>query len=266
MEKTLGWRRYEVEGRAWADACVPPDLTAPTRKWLAHALRGALRNYECEVITRDGRRLLLLLEMSLIGRGREQGLLLTVQSVSPAQNGREVKPDQDIDYEIISAVGDFGTLQRISRVGAILQDGPERQRQCFEVLQRRSTPCPDCPVLRAASEPWPRTTIRRRKEKPESFEIVTAEILDTTSVRLSVRAISETTLAAIHNAKICELGDRARLSERERSVLTYLVMGRSLEDIGKVLDISARTVKFHQANVLEKLGADSRVDLVRLIL
>jgi DNA-binding CsgD family transcriptional regulator len=85
-------------------------------------------------------------------------------------------------------------------------------------------------------------------------------------VRLNVRVIAESELAAIHESKIRELADRARLSEKERTVLAYLVMGRSLEDIGKILEISTRTVKFHQANVLEKLGADSRVDLVRLIL
>jgi DNA-binding CsgD family transcriptional regulator len=61
------------------------------------------------------------------------------------------------------------------------------------------------------------------------------------------------------------LADAAQLSERERSVLTYLLMGRSLGDIALILGISPRTVKFHQANVLEKLGADSRADLVRLI-
>jgi len=43
-------------------------------------------------------------------------------------------------------------------------------------------------------------------------------------------------------------------------------MGRQLADIATALGISLRTVKYHQANILRKLRADSRVDLMRLIL
>lgn len=57
----------------------------------------------------------------------------------------------------------------------------------------------------------------------------------------------------------------AGLSEREREVLDLLLLGRSHDEIAAVLGISPRTSKFHQANILEKLGADSRVDLVRLL-
>jgi DNA-binding response OmpR family regulator len=60
--------------------------------------------------------------------------------------------------------------------------------------------------------------------------------------------------------------DGAGLSQRERQVLDLLLLGRSHQEIASVLGISARTSKYHQANVLDKLGADSRVDLVRIFL
>jgi DNA-binding NarL/FixJ family response regulator len=44
-----------------------------------------------------------------------------------------------------------------------------------------------------------------------------------------------------------------------------MIDGTSMEDIASELAISPRTVKFHQANVLQKLGADSRSDLLRLV-
>lgn len=176
-----------------------------------------------------------------------------------------VGTDRDFDYEIDATVCDFGLLMRICRIGSIPQDVSAKQGRCFEVLHGRSTPCLDCPGLRVA-EAWPRTTVRRSTEKLKSFEIVTAEIIDTRSIRLSTRVISDGALASIHDAKILELAERAKLTDREREVLTYLFMGRSLEDMSTILRISVRTVKFHQANVLEKLGADSRVDLVRLLL
>lgn len=62
------------------------------------------------------------------------------------------------------------------------------------------------------------------------------------------------------------LGDRHVLSAREREVLEHLVRGRTGEQIGEALGITPRTAKFHQANVLDKLGIDSRVELTRLML
>jgi len=58
----------------------------------------------------------------------------------------------------------------------------------------------------------------------------------------------------------------AELSPREREVLDLLLLGRSHDEIGAALRIAPRTAKFHQANVLRKLGADSRADLLRVLL
>jgi len=56
----------------------------------------------------------------------------------------------------------------------------------------------------------------------------------------------------------------AGLTAREREVLELVLLGRTHEDVATALGISARTAKFHQANLLEKLGAESRMDLLRL--
>lgn len=63
-----------------------------------------------------------------------------------------------------------------------------------------------------------------------------------------------------------EIIAQARLTEREREVLELLLLGRTHEDIAHVLGISERTSKFHQSNLLVKLGAESRLDLMRLFL
>jgi DNA-binding NarL/FixJ family response regulator len=62
------------------------------------------------------------------------------------------------------------------------------------------------------------------------------------------------------------LAAEANLSVREREVLELLMLGRTQDEIGTALGISPRTAKFHQANVLHKLGADSRSDLLRVLL
>jgi two-component system response regulator NreC len=53
------------------------------------------------------------------------------------------------------------------------------------------------------------------------------------------------------------------LSEQERKILFLLVQGRSTSQIAAELVISASTVQTHRAHILEKLGLDNTIDLVR---
>lgn len=81
-----------------------------------------------------------------------------------------------------------------------------------------------------------------------------------------VRWIDADLLDEMVQVKMACVARSAGLSGREQHVLTLLMRGRGAEDIASALDIAPRTVKFHQANVLRKLGADSRIDLLRVVL
>jgi DNA-binding NarL/FixJ family response regulator len=52
------------------------------------------------------------------------------------------------------------------------------------------------------------------------------------------------------------------LSDRERTVLREVAAGRSTKQIARVLGITERTVKFHVASIMNKLGADNRAQAV----
>ncbi|MEO5336470.1 MAG: LuxR C-terminal-related transcriptional regulator [Magnetospirillum sp. WYHS-4] len=54
----------------------------------------------------------------------------------------------------------------------------------------------------------------------------------------------------------------ANLSPRERQVHLLLVKGRTNKMIAAELGISQRTVEFHRANIMNKLGAKSLADLI----
>jgi FixJ family two-component response regulator len=54
------------------------------------------------------------------------------------------------------------------------------------------------------------------------------------------------------------------LTQREREVMERLVAGKSNKSIAFDLGISQKTVDFHRANILEKVGVSSVVELVRL--
>jgi len=55
-----------------------------------------------------------------------------------------------------------------------------------------------------------------------------------------------------------------QITAREREVLTWLIAGKLNKEIAYLLGITERTVKAHRANIMEKLGAVSIVDLVRI--
>jgi DNA-binding NarL/FixJ family response regulator len=56
----------------------------------------------------------------------------------------------------------------------------------------------------------------------------------------------------------------AALTKREREIFDLTVKGVVTAEVGRVLCISPRTVETHRARILQKLGAHSIVDLVRL--
>lgn len=58
----------------------------------------------------------------------------------------------------------------------------------------------------------------------------------------------------------------AELSPRETEVLALIAAGYTNQQIAEKLVISVKTVETHKAHIMEKLGARSRVDLVRYAL
>ena len=95
---------------------------------------------------------------------------------------------------------------------------------------------------------------------------MTARAIDERIVRVVLRCFDARLLSDLVDAKVARVAETCGLSDREREVLQLLLRGRGLEDIATMLEIAPRTVKFHQANVLQKLGADSRFDLLRVVL
>lgn len=79
-------------------------------------------------------------------------------------------------------------------------------------------------------------------------------------------ALESTSLSAMLAQRIADLARATGLSRREQEVLHLLVLGRNTAEIGVALHITARTARFHQTNVLEKIGAESRLDVIRLLM
>lgn len=54
------------------------------------------------------------------------------------------------------------------------------------------------------------------------------------------------------------------LTRRERQIMALLVLGKTSKTIAYELGISQKTVDFHRANILDKAGVNSVVELLRL--
>jgi len=63
-----------------------------------------------------------------------------------------------------------------------------------------------------------------------------------------------------------ETGKAGLLTEREREVCSLLAAGLSHSKIADKLFISPRTVESHRANIMSKLGLESRADLIHFAL
>jgi two-component system, LuxR family, response regulator FixJ len=54
------------------------------------------------------------------------------------------------------------------------------------------------------------------------------------------------------------------LTERERQIMDFIVLGRPNKVIAIQLGLSQKTVEFHRSHVMEKMKAESMADLVRI--
>jgi FixJ family two-component response regulator len=54
------------------------------------------------------------------------------------------------------------------------------------------------------------------------------------------------------------------LTPREREVFAFLVLGLLNKQIAGELATTERTIKFHRANIMQKMQAESVADLVRM--
>jgi DNA-binding CsgD family transcriptional regulator len=264
MEKLLGRRLDELSTTRWLAICVQPGGTSTVKHLLGAGFRGEATGGDLPLLTREGRRITMHAELSRETRGRQRALVVVSQSVREVQAASTLACDCRCE---VSRTGDGGgtvtqarfldpSRDSLIHVGRPLEELLEAvgcapaMRWLGEVLSDRATDASE--VLLADSD--------------DTFRIVTAESVDETAVRVTIRCLPTGVLPELVDAKAARTAGDGALSERERQVLTLLLRGRGVEDIATMLEIAPRTVKFHQANVLQKLGADSRLDLLRVIL
>lgn len=262
MQRLLGRSRDESLEEGWFELFVPKDAQEAAKHCFDQAMRGALAECECKAVTKSGVRLRLRLDVSVIGTGPQLALFVSVRE----SEREETDADAPIDgthYTISTASHEWGSLRSLrTPEGAV---AAARGRPCFEWLEQRSGPCPGCPAL-ALRDGETTSMVLPSREAELPLRLISARGVKGAGAALVRRELDPKLIAQIVEAKLLVVAREKHLSPRERDVLRSLLRGDSSQDIATALGISPRTVKFHQANLLRKLGADSRLELVRWLL
>lgn len=186
--------------------------------------------------------------------------MLEIESVRREPEAGLPQIDGTVLYEVSVIAEDFG---RILRTWG--SSPTPRGVRCYELIHGRTGPCAGCPAMETIPVGGSVTAIVPGRD-PSILHLVSVRRVGEGRALVSGRAVTEDLVRDLVRARIDRLALRAGLSEREREVLSLILLGRASEDIAHVLGISARTVKFHQTNALQKLGAESKLDLLRLLL
>ncbi len=136
---------------------------------------------------------------------------------------------------------------------------------CYRALHRRDQPCEECPVSALAKPGDAHTMVWVESTLPFQVQLVSVRRVRDDLASVSMVPMDQGVYSALVQARIDALGIKAKLTERERHVLELLLMGRTLDDVAEVEGITPRTAKYHQQNLLRKLGAESRTDVFRLL-
>lgn len=262
LERMLGWSRRDIIGRAWADLCPPGQERRLVTAWLTGGIQGIGRRIEVPAHTGSGMDVTLVMNITYLGSGEDSAVVGTV--IASRSQAAVPLPcaEQGEYYEISSQPGSQGNLCYLGPTRRV--DADVVGKPCYAGLYGREEPCTRCPAFADDARPGEVRTGVVHLGADQGLGLVTAEFSEQ-RVRVNVRRISRDEVNELVRARIDLLAEQGGLSSRERSVLALLIEGKSADDIGELLGISPRTAKFHQTNILQKLGVDSRLDLFRLL-
>jgi PAS domain S-box-containing protein len=267
MEQLLGYNADELTERGWLATCVPQRDRSSVRQLVTDALNGGgAREGELPIVTREGRQVTIRAGLSVEGKGRSRALVLVARDVGDSP--RRSSPVCDCMCVVSRTPGREGDLLALQFLDP-RQDPTAWLGQPLEALltETKTSAVATSNALRDVIESrTPEMTLVLLPDSDDTFRVVTVRAVDDDTVHVTVRCLEASVLPDLVDARVARVAEANGLSDRERQVLQLLLRGRGVEDIATMLEIAPRTVKFHQANVLQKLGADSRLDLLRVVL
>ncbi len=167
------------------------------------------------------------------------------------------------DVELFDGVPAFFSRARVPGISCLVLDLHFPDGSGFDILERLETDGRSLPTVVVTAHGDVPTTVRAMKrgaiellEKP--FD--TAELLAAVATAMARAARMD----AAREVRRRAVGRLDTLTPREREVFELVVEGLPNKRIASRLAVAEKTVKVHRARLMEKCGARSLPDLVRL--
>jgi len=178
--------------------------------------------------------------------------------------------DDEPDFEVVGAAGsseDALALVREHRPDLALLDLELPGLSGVEAIPLLSEASPDTRVLVFTAYDTDERVLSAIRAGAKGYLLKGASVAE---IARAVRTVAsggsalEPLVAAKLVAAIGAPRGAGPLTAREREVLRLIAEGRPGKQIAQALGISERTVKFHTASLIRKLGADNRAQAVAL--
>ena len=251
-----------IIGKPWSEAWT---FDADGGKAIAEAMQRAWKDevayFTAYVTTADGGTAMCYFELKQLGPVREGVLVVAVFSARLPSRPQRSRPAAGLHYEV-----DIAT-RRLRRASSAAGRPVQLTGTCFQAIMGQMEPCEGCPVSKLAAETGDEArAVVPDPSAPHQLKVVTARRLENNQASVTTWTVDDGLMSLLIQAKIDGLAKAAGLSERERGVLDMLLLGRGHAEIATVLGITPRTVKYHQGRMQTKLGIESRLDLLRIVL
>lgn len=240
---------------------MPPFAREPAREDLRQVREGREKRFSW-VLRRLDEDLALEVwgRLRPVGSSPAQAVVVVVEAHRELRGILAADTSEEFRFVIHATPQSFGEIVETWQTGpgALL-----RGQHCFQGLYGADAPCPRCPAATdrsSAIEAFP------RPNDPAHVVLCRAERIAPDLTSIAERFFDARVLGALLEARFEQVALLSGLSIREREVLRLIVLGRSYKEIAGLLGIAERTVRFHVSNLLNKLGADSRADLLRVLL
>ncbi len=167
--------------------------------------------------------------------------------------------------------GEVAEKLRRTAVDLLLLDMTMPGISGVELIRRLRAEWPDLPILVLSMHNEGQVVSRALRAGASGYVTKDSEPEVLLSAIRKVAAGRKFIDPALVDAMVFEVGDAGHslhemLSERELQVLKLLAAGRSINDIGESLFLSAKTISTHKMRLMQKLGIHNNADLVRYAL
>lgn len=167
--------------------------------------------------------------------------------------------------------GEVAEKLRRTAVDLLLLDMTMPGISGVELIRRLRAEWPDLPILVLSMHNEGQVVSRALRAGASGYVTKDSEPEVLLSAIRKVAAGRKFIDPALVDAMVFEVGDAGHplhemLSERELQVLKLLAAGRSINDIGESLFLSAKTISTHKMRLMQKLCIHNNADLVRYAL